>query len=126
MLAVQTLHVAMKPSRRFIFLILLLSGIMILSSSCTWDVVMSTVLIAISKGKPDKYYGAYTEWLKAADSTIQVVDLYHLSADSAMAILDHCSGLLLTGGPDIHPGLYGRPQDTVLCNDGIDGKRDTL
>ena len=126
MVAVQIMHVAMKTSRRFGYLILLLSGIMVLISSCSRDEEMSSVLIAISKAKPDKYYGAYTEWLKAADSTIRVVDLYHLSADSAMAVLEQCSGLLLTGGPDIHPGFYGRPQDTVLCNDGIDGKRDTL
>jgi putative glutamine amidotransferase len=126
MVAVHILQVTMKTSRRFGYLILLLSGIMVLISSCNKDEDISSVLIAISKGKPDKYYGAYTEWLKSADSTVNVVDLYHLPLDSAMAMLDKCSGLLLTGGPDIHPGFYGRPQDTALCNDGIDGRRDSL
>ena len=101
-------------------------AIMIFICGCSSTDQPSSVLIAISKGKPDKYYGAYTEWLKAADSTIDVIDLYHLPLDSAMKVLDKCSGLLLTGGPDIHPGFYGRPQDTSRCGDGIDGKRDTL
>jgi putative glutamine amidotransferase len=126
MVPVQKVYVAMQTSRRFVYLISLFLGIMVFISSCNKEEEISSVLIAISKGKPDQYYGAYTEWLKATDSTIKVVDLYHLPIDSALEMLDLCSGLLLTGGPDIHPGFYGRPQDTVLCNDGIDGKRDTL
>ncbi|MEA3476750.1 MAG: gamma-glutamyl-gamma-aminobutyrate hydrolase family protein [Bacteroidota bacterium] len=95
-------------------------------SACSTEDTSAPLVIAISKGKPDKYYGAYTRWLKEADSTIEVIDLYHMPLDSALALLDRCAGLLISGGPDIHPGFYGRPQDTVKCNDGIDGKRDTL
>ncbi len=94
--------------------------------ACSTEDTSAPLVIAISKGKPDKYYGAYTRWLKEADSTIEVIDLYHMPLDSALALLDRCAGLLISGGPDIHPGFYGRPQDTVKCNDGIDGKRDTL
>ncbi len=39
--------------------------------------------------------------------------------------MHHCSGLLISGGPDVYPGRYGQEADTVLC-DGIDLYRDTL
>ena len=35
------------------------------------------------------------------------------------------SGILLTGGSDIHPSLYGRSADLHHCQD-IDEKRDKL
>jgi len=116
----------MKKIRRCTYMITLSLAIIVFVCGCSCTDKTSSVVIAISKGKPDKYYGAYTEWLKAADSTIELIDLYHLPLDSALKVIDNCSGLLLTGGPDIHPGFYGHPQDTVKCNDGIDGKRDTL
>ncbi len=116
----------MKKIRRCAYMITLSLGFIVFVCGCSCTDKTSSVVIAMSKGKPDKYYGAYTEWLKAADSTIELIDLYHLPLDSALKVIDNCSGLLLTGGPDIHPGFYGRPQDTVKCNDGIDGKRDTL
>ena len=116
----------MMKLRRCVYLIAISMGVMYFVSACSLTEESSSVTIAVSKGKPDKYYSAYTEWLKAADSTIKVLDLYHIPLDSAMKVLNNCSGLLLTGGPDIHPAFYGRPQDTTKCNDGIDGKRDTL
>ena len=116
----------MKNFRRCVYLIATSMAVMYFVGACSLTEDPSSITIAISKGKPDKYYGAYSDWLRAADSTIEVIDLYHIPLDSAMKLLDMCSGLLLTGGPDIHPAFYGRPQDTVKCNDGIDGKRDTL
>lgn len=69
--------------------------------------------------------GNYKKWLRAADTGIRFVNLYELSVDSALAVLGDASGLLLTGGADIHPGWYDQAEDTVLCN-GFDLKRDTL
>jgi putative glutamine amidotransferase len=126
MVIIYQLSATMKTSGRCPYMLILCIGITMFLMACSARDNTDPILIGISKGKPDQYYGAYTEWLKAADSTVMVVDLYHLTLDSALRVLDDCSGLLLTGGPDIHPGFYGRPQDTVLCDDGIDGKRDTL
>ncbi len=83
------------------------------------------ILIAISKGKPAEHYGNYGKWLKIADPTIEWVDLYHISLDSALMTLDQCSGLLISGGPDVYPGRYGQADDTVRCG-SIDYRRDTL
>ena len=126
MVIIYQLSAAMKTSIRCLYMFILCIGIVMFLVACSAREKADPILIGVSKGKPDEYYGAYARWLKAADSTVVVVDLYHLTLDSALRVLDDCSGLLLTGGPDLHPGFYGRPQDTVLCDDGIDGKRDTL
>lgn len=81
--------------------------------------------VAISKAKPEKYYGNYSKWLKHADSTIVCLDMYHTTLDSALMMLDQCSGLLISGGADVFPGLYGRAGDTIGCG-AIDHKRDSL
>jgi putative glutamine amidotransferase len=78
------------------------------------------VVIAISKATPN-----YVKWLKRADSLVQTVSLYSLPVDSALAVLDRCNGLLLTGGEDVYPGIYGRENDTARC-DSFDHYRDTL
>ncbi|MEI6457136.1 MAG: gamma-glutamyl-gamma-aminobutyrate hydrolase family protein [bacterium] len=75
--------------------------------------------IAISKATPN-----YIHWIRQADSVVQLVDLYQVSSDSALKILDECSALLLTGGEDIYPGNYGKTSDTGKCT-GFDRRRDT-
>jgi len=83
------------------------------------------VTIAISKGEPAEYYGAYGKWVEAADSTVIWIDMYHMSLDSALMLFESCDGLLVTGGPDVYPGRYGKAYDTIRCGP-IDYKRDTL
>ena len=42
----------------------------------------------------------------------------HISAEDAIQILDLCDGLLLTGGPDLHPSLFGeeiKPACGSIC-----------
>lgn len=87
-------------------------------SSSTEDIP----LIAISKTTSGK---KYQNWLKESDSSFQIVNLYDLSLDSALASLEKCSGLLLTGGEDIHPAWYDRPGDTAKCNT-INLRRDSI
>ncbi len=79
-----------------------------------------SLVIAISKVSNN-----YINWLKTADSTVQYINLYPLSLDSALAALDTCSGLLLTGGEDVYPGIYGDVNDTSRCGK-INHYRDTL
>ncbi|MCD4678975.1 MAG: gamma-glutamyl-gamma-aminobutyrate hydrolase family protein [Bacteroidales bacterium] len=83
------------------------------------------IIIAISKGKPVEHYGNYGKLLKNADPEIEWVDMYHISLDSALTIMDKCSGLLVSGGPDVYPGRYGQAYDTTRCGK-IDYRRDTL
>jgi putative glutamine amidotransferase len=85
----------------------------------------SGITIGISKGAPEKYYGNYSKWLKTADSTVVCLDLYHMPIDSALMLLESCSGLLLSGGPDVHPAYYNMAEDTAKCGD-IDHFRDSL
>jgi putative glutamine amidotransferase len=67
----------------------------------------------------------YSNWLKQADSTILLVNLSEITIDSALHLLDDCSGLLLTGGEDVNPGLYGKPELKKECQD-INPARDSL
>lgn len=89
-----------------------------LLSSCQTD--FPPPRVAISKASDN-----YINWLKRADSTVQYVSLYHMEIDSAMQLLEECNGLLLTGGEDLFPGMYGNVNDTSRCGE-IDFYRDTL
>jgi len=115
------------PNKSFIFY--LLSFIFYLHAcnapTKTDPTVSEPVTIAISKGAPAEYYGAYGKWLEAADSSVVWIDMYHMSLDSALTIFKSCDGLLVSGGPDVFPGRYGKAKDTIRCGD-IDYKRDTL
>lgn len=77
-------------------------------------------LIAVSKASPN-----YLNWLRQGDSTIRYVNLYPLGLDSALLMLEHCDGLLITGGEDVYPGHYGQESDTNRCGT-ISHFRDTL
>ncbi len=59
-----------------------------------------------------------------ASGGIPVILPLHISAGDAAQILDLCDGLVLTGGPDIHPALFGEEVKEAcgsICQD-----RDTL
>jgi putative glutamine amidotransferase len=73
------------------------------------------VRIAISRGSPEQSYASYYSWIRALDSTTVCQDLYAMPLDSALIIFRECSGLLLTGGTDVDPALYGKAYDTVRC-----------
>lgn len=59
------------------------------------------------------------------DPAIVTIDLYKMPIDSAVSILANCDGLLLTGGEDVYPGLYGKAFDTIRCTE-INRHRDSL
>jgi len=97
----------------------------ILLQSCTNKAEPEALVIGISKALPEEYYGNYAAWLNTADSSIICIDLYHMPVDSALLLLRGCSGLLISGGPDVFPGRYGQAADTVKCG-SIDFHRDSL
>ena len=101
--------------------ILFLAGLVLatLFSACQGS-GHTQVRIAISKASPN-----YVNWLKGVDSTIEIVNLYPMPLDSAILALDHCSGLLLSGGEDVYPGIYGMESDTARGTE-INRHRDSL
>lgn len=81
--------------------------------------------IAASRASGSEKYGLYELWLRQADPTVEVVDLYGMDENSAVEALQACSGLLLTGGPDVDPDHYQQPEKRSLCQPA-DAGRDTL
>lgn len=62
-------------------------------------------VIALSYTNNEQKHENYVRWLKAADD-IEVITL-SVSSDN-LADLRGCSGLVLSGGTDVHPSFYGK------------------
>jgi putative glutamine amidotransferase len=82
------------------------------------------ITIAISKGLSSASYQNYGKWLRKIDPNIDCVDLYFRERDQAIEILKNSDGLLLSGGPDVHPVYFDKAWDSARCS--IDYRRDTL
>ena len=80
------------------------------------------IRIAISKEGISKHYSG---WLERYSKNIEWFNLYPLGIDSALRLLETCDGLLLTGGEDVFPGIYGKINDTLRCG-SINRYRDSL
>ena len=80
----------------------------------------SPLRIGISKASPN-----YVRWLHRTDPALELVDLYPMTNAQAVAALENCHALLLTGGEDVYPGWHGKEADTGRCTD-INRRRDTL
>ena len=106
-----------------VFLIILITATLLIYKP--WLKKEDNLKIAISKAQPPESYNAYINWIHLSDSCIETIDMYAFSIDSALSLLEGCSGLLLTGGSDIFPGNYGKLEDTSRCGK-FDLKRDSL
>lgn len=104
----------------FVFIIIHLSFIIQVSAQKSSD----TLFIALSKASGSASYQNYINFLKAADSTIAIVDMIKKQPIEAANALEKCSALLLTGGLDVYPGRYGKESDTSRCE--IDLHRDSV
>ncbi|MCS6807285.1 MAG: gamma-glutamyl-gamma-aminobutyrate hydrolase family protein [Bacteroidota bacterium] len=80
--------------------------------------------IGLSKASGSPNYARYEEWLRAVDPLITCVDLSLVSNQQAVKLLESCSALVLTGGPDIHPSRYGKASELSRCY--TDEDRDDL
>jgi len=78
------------------------------------------MLIGVSKSAPN-----YGIWLKRIHNGLEIEDLYTLPLAEALKLTSSVSGIMLTGGGDIHPALYGCSEDIPYCK-GVDEKRDEL
>ncbi|CAN5499535.1 gamma-glutamyl-gamma-aminobutyrate hydrolase family protein [soil metagenome] len=82
--------------------------------------------IAVSRASGTAKYAMYEQWLKAADASVEVVDLYTAaSPEEAVKRMEECSGLVLTGGPDVEASRYGMPERAAL-SEAPDLHRDAI
>lgn len=105
--------------RKYIWLLLAV----VLLNSCTQK-KDNEIIIAISKASGSPSAEQYKKWINEICPEAVVYDLYSLDKDSVNKILAKCDGLVLSGGPDVFPGRYGKIQDTAVCT--VDLRRDTL
>jgi putative glutamine amidotransferase len=113
----------LKICKSFIYIALIL--ILSYLSGCQAKEREVPLRIALSKGIPDTSYANYYSWIKTYDSTAVCIDMYGMPLDSALILFKDCSGLILTGGTDIEPALYGKAGDIARCWP-VDHKRDSL
>ena len=83
-----------------------------------------SVTIVLSKQNSSS---SYRTFLENIDPTITInwINAYETPLPQLTVDLENADGILLTGGVDIHPGLYGNAFDTIRCGT-IDIKRDEL
>ncbi|MBI3259048.1 MAG: gamma-glutamyl-gamma-aminobutyrate hydrolase family protein [Ignavibacteriae bacterium] len=79
--------------------------------------------IAISRASGTAKYALYAHWLRLVEPSIEIIDLF-VEPEQAEKNLMECSGLILTGGPDVNPEKYGKAERHDECF--IDEDRDSL
>lgn len=70
-------------------------------------------------------YANYSNWILAADSAVEVIQLSCKTQN--LDDLRHCDGVVLTGGEDVHPRFYNRPEWYPYCYaDDVSEERDAF
>ena len=73
--------------------------------------------------RPKPAFDNYEKWIHRIDRNVEMVKLsYHLKNAGLIRELD---GLLLTGGGDVHPGLYGK-SDQIDRTEEVNESRDAF
>jgi putative glutamine amidotransferase len=98
-------------------LLLALASLLVLTS-CSKE----PLTIVLSKGSGGKSYENYSKWLEKYDGNINIVDMY--SVENPEEAMTNADALVLTGGPDVHPGRFDKPYESDRCS--IDEDRDSL
>lgn len=80
--------------------------------------------IAFSKAVMSKTYQLYIQWLHSVNPNFTAIDLFKKELYEAKIIVNNCSGLVLTGGADVHPSFYGKPDEENRCY--LEKNRDEL
>jgi putative glutamine amidotransferase len=104
--------------KHFKYCIFILSFLAIAISGCQHS---EKPTILISKANVT----IFQDWLSQADNNLDFINMYGISHDSIEYFLSHSSGMILSGGTDINPALYGKKDEIEKC-EGIDDRRDTL
>ncbi len=93
--------------------------ILLFAGACKTPGSKSVVLVS------REYGNIFINWVSRADNTVELVNMYTVSDDSIMYFLSVAGGIIISGGPDINPDLYGKSSETERCGP-IDHRRDTL
>jgi putative glutamine amidotransferase len=80
--------------------------------------------IALSKISGDYASNNYVKFIQKHLPEAECINLYDKPLSELPAILQSCSGFVLTGGEDVNPARFGQAEHISLCQ--IDEKRDTL
>lgn len=80
--------------------------------------------IGFSKASEKGKYQLYVSWLRSIDASFEYINFYGMELPEAVKALEKCSGLVLTGGVDVHPSYYSRGGEEHRCE--IDLSRDIL
>ncbi len=82
------------------------------------------ITIGFSRASDEGKYQLYVKWLKSIDPSFEYVNFYKMNTSDALGALENCSGLVLTGGADVHPSNYGKDEEVNRCE--CDPARDIL
>jgi len=80
--------------------------------------------IGFSRATSEPKYQLYISWLKSIDPSLAVVNFYGMEIPEALQVLEKCSGIVITGGEDVHPSHYGKGEEEQRCI--CDPYRDSL
>ena len=95
-----------------------LAVILLVAAACQSDPVP---VVLVSKD----YDNRFAEWLPMAGRQCKPVNMYTVSADSIAYYLSMADGIIISGGPDVNPAIYGKASETDRC-ESIDDRRDSL
>ena len=82
------------------------------------------VKIAVSKIGGDQTTNNYVKFIKKHIPNAECINLYTTPIADFRKVMQECSGFVLTGGEDVHPGRFGKENQVELCE--MDLNRDTL
>ncbi len=72
-----------------------------------------------------EYDQRFIYWPALGQGNARMVDMYTLAEDSVDHYLSLASGIIISGGPDIDPAIYGKGSEAERCGN-LDKRRDSL
>jgi putative glutamine amidotransferase len=71
--------------------------------------------IGFTRASDEERYQLYVKWLKSVDLPFEYINFYRMDIQAASEALVKCSGLVITGGADVHPSHYGKDEEEYRC-----------
>jgi putative glutamine amidotransferase len=94
------------------------------AAMATESLIKTMIKIGFSRASVEEKYQLYVKWLKSIDQSFEYINFYRMDIPDALEAMNNCSGLVLTGGADIHPAHYGNGEEVNRCE--TDPDRDIL
>ena len=89
------------------------------------DIEPDTLLVLCSRLFASETYERFLARFPSEEWVLDFVDAGHLQEEDWINYLQTTDGILLTGGADLDPKLYGQEEDRMLCGD-IQSVRDSV